>query len=277
MEAPVLIKPIPSQVVNELAAYGPFNLYEFIQAPDGSMVTFSGGLKDGSALPKGMICTSDGVLTGIPARNTQGNYEVKVTAQNEAGSIEADFLFTIKPSVVSATDIEYFDKLKAEVWEALDKHLPIPEIVELYNRPITAIDIYHLLERWGTLKIWDAFNLEAPGEPVLINLPNASPHFNVYDRGSCIIACPKDLFSQERTLEDGLQTARAVAEEIYKRNWTVELVGFDKYIRAAWVQLQILGDQHGKQLTIINFNPTTDDIKIYTTQFNHSQLASLEQ
>src|SRR5665811_1280132 len=100
MAAPILIKPVPAQIVNEQAAYGPFDLKEFIQTPDKKLnLRFQGGLADGGALPKGMICTEDGILTGIPAKGTQGNYEIKVTVQNDDGAEEAKFLFTIKPSI----------------------------------------------------------------------------------------------------------------------------------------------------------------------------------
>lgn len=265
MEAPAIIKPIPAQVVNEHAAYGPFHLQQFIKAPDNSTVHFSGELTSGEALPKGMICTEDGILTGIPAKNSHGNYEIKITASNEAGSVEAIFVMTIKPSLTTNTT-EYMDQLKTQVWQALENNLPIPDLGDLLDRPVTALDVYYLLERWAMLTIWDAFNLDPAGEKHLLVLEGASPHYNVYDRGSCLVASPKDLFSHERTLEDALQTARAMAREVYQRGWTIELAGFDKMTRAAWVEIQHLGDKFGKQLDVINFSPNLDDIKVYSIQ-----------
>lgn len=265
MEAPVLIKPIPAQVVNERAAYGPFDLKNFIQSPDGSSARFSAQLRNGDALPKGLICTADGIVTGIPAKDTQGNYEIVVTVENDAGSIDVTFVMTIKPSFASAGP-EYIDQLKSQIWEALGQNLPIPDLGEMLDRPITTLDVYYLLERWGIITIWDAFNLEPPGEKVELSLGDTSVHYHVYDRGSCLVAAPKDLFSHERTLEDGLQTARALAREVYRRNWTVELSGFDKFTRAAWVEIQHLSDQYGKRLEVINFHPTPDDVKIYISQ-----------
>jgi hypothetical protein len=266
MDKPVLIQPVPAQIVNEGAAYGPFDLKIYIQSAVGSpQAHFHAELSNGNALPKGMICTSDGILTGIPAKDTQGNYEIIVTAENEAGAIQAKFVFTIKPSLMT-TGSEYVDKLKSQVWEALEQNLPIPDLGEIYERAVTPLEIYHLLERWGILTAWDAFNLDPPGEKHLLTLEGASPHYNVYDRGSCLVACPKDLFSHERTIEDGLQTARAMAREVYKRDWTIELAGLDKMSRAAWVEIQHLGDLHGKQLDVINYNPTPDDVKVYSVQ-----------
>lgn len=266
MAAPVLIKQIPAQVVNERAAYGPFDLKEFIQIAEGSSkARFNAMLKSGAPLPTGMICTEDGIVTGIPGKDTQGNYEIVVTAVNDDGEMTAEFVLNIKPSLVSSGS-EYMDKLKAQVWSALQQNLPIPNIEDMYNQPITDLEIYYLLERWASITIWDAFNLELPEEKELITLPNVSPHYHVYDRGSCLVATPKDLFSHERTIEDGLRTARAVAAEAYKRDWTVQLVGFEKLTRAAWVEFQRLGEMHGKRLEVVGYSPSVDDVKLYNDQ-----------
>lgn len=264
MEAPELMKEIPPQVVNERAAYGPFDLKNFVKAKDGTPVHFMAELADGKALPKGLICTEDGLVTGIPGKGTQGNYEIVLTIKNEAGTIQTKFSFVIKPS--PTTDINYIDQLKSQVWQALEQNLPIPDLSELFERDITPLDLYYLLERWGIVTMWDAFNLEAPGEKVLLKLEGASPHYNVYDRGSCLVMAPKDLYSYERTIADGLQTARAMAREVYRRNWTIEMAGFDKMMRAAWVEIQHLNDQHGKNLEIINYRPSDEDLKVYTAQ-----------
>lgn len=275
MEAPVIVKPIPAQVVNEHAAYGPFHLSDYIATPDQSAFRFSAELSTGESLPKGMICTEDGVLTGIPASDTHGNYEIKLTAENEAGYVETTFVLTIKPSL-GGNPTAYMDQIKAQVWEALDQNMPLPDLGDILNRPITAMDVYYLLERWAMLTIWNAFNLEPAGEKVLLNLPDASPHYHVYDRGSCLIATPKDLFSHERTLEDSLQTARAMAREIYRRGWSIEFAGFDKMTRAAWVEVQQLMDKHGKKIEIINYYPSPEDIKIYSIQLNASPTPGMD-
>lgn len=264
MVPPILIKPIPTQIINEQAAYGPFNLKDYIQVDSASTVRFKAELKNGAALPLGMICTSDGVITGIPAKNTQGNYEVVISAENEAGSIQTTFVLTIKPAPIDAT--KYIDQLKAQVWQALEQKLPVPDMRELYDRPVTALDVYYLLERWGVLIIWDAFNLEPPSEKKLLQLEDVSKHYHVYDRGSCLVMAPKDLYSHERTTVDGLQTARALAREVYKRNWTIELGGCEKFTRAAWIEIQHLIDKYSKKLEIINYEPSPDDIKLYVTQ-----------
>lgn len=262
MSAPIVIKPIPAQVINEGAAYGPFNLKDYIQ---GESINFSAALDNGNALPTGMICTADGTLTGIPAKHSQGIYHVVITAENAEGSVDAEFDMTIKAGLTDRP-ANYFDELKSQIWEAVGNNLPIPDLGELANRPISIVEYYYLLERWGILRVWDAFNLDPPGELHLLNLEGTSKHFNVYDRGSCIVAVPKDLFSHERTLLDGIVTAQAVAREVYKRGWTVELVGLDKYTRSAWLEIQHLGDQYGKQLEVINYQVSPQDVKLYTIQ-----------
>jgi hypothetical protein len=272
MDAPVLIKPIPAQIVNERAAYGPFDLKEFIQVAEGkAKARFSAVLKSGASLPAGMICTEDGIVTGIPAKDTQGNYEIIISAENEAGNVQAEFVLTIKPSLLSSGS-EYMDKLKAQVWSALQQNLPIPNIEDMYNQPITDLEIYYLLERWASITIWDAFNLELPAEKKLLTLAGISPHYDVYDRGSCLVATPKDLFSHERTLEDGLRAARVLAAEAYRRDWTVQLVGFEKLTRAAWVEFQRLGDLHGKRLEVVGYTPSVDDVKLYSDQSLNNRL-----
>lgn len=272
MAAPVLVKTIPNQVINAQAAYGPFLVTEFIQSSEGSTKpSFSAEVVGGQALPKGLILTSDGVFTGIPAKETIGAYEISVTASNEEGSVQTTFFLTIKPSLVSS-ELGYLDKIKPQIWQALENRLPVPEIADLYQLPISALDVYYLLERWGIVTMWDAFNLEPPSGNKTLNLEGASKHYVVYDRGSCLVAAPKDLYSHERTLEDGLQTARAMAREIYKRGWTIELTGFDKLTRAAWVEIQHLIDKFGKPLEVINFKPSVSDVKLYNNQVNEIQM-----
>lgn len=263
MQPPVLEQPIPSQVINERAAFSPFDLKTYIKSEDNSPIQFQAELTDGQPLPRGMICTGDGILTGIPAKDTQGNYQIIINASNEAGSIQAELTLTIKPSLFTETTIEFADQLKAQVWQALEQGMPVPDLSELYDRPVTPLDIYYLLERWGTLTIWDAYNLDPPSDKILLTLEGASPHYNVYDRGSCLVATPKDLFSSERTLEDSLQTARAMTRECYARGWTIQMSGFYKMMRATWVEVQQLIDQQGKPMEIINFTPAIEDVQLY--------------
>jgi hypothetical protein len=270
--APRLVKEIPPQVVNEGAAYE-LNLNDFIQSPtpEGGTVHFVGELNDGRSLPAGMICTDNGMLSGIPAKNTMGSYQFVIIAENESGiPLVTEFPFTIKERITLNEEGNVANQLKAKVWEALGKNLPIPDInmADLFdfNRPLTAIEIYYLMERFATLTIWDVYNLDPPGKKQLLTLQDCSKHYNIYDCGSCIIGAPKDLFSHVRTLEDALQTSRAMAREVYNRGWTIEFGGFNKMVRAGWVELQVLADKYGKQLDVLHYTPSNQDVALYQTQ-----------
>lgn len=276
MQAPKLNEKIPPQVINEFAAFGPFRLKNYIAAPDDSPVKFSASLKNGGGLPRGLICTEDGTLTGIPAKGTEGVYEFVIDAENDAGAVQASLSFTIQPAPQGAST-SYLDKIKSQVWEALEQNLPVPDFNEIYAREITAADIYYLLERWGVIIIWDAFNLEPPGPKQLLTLEGVSPHYHVYDRGSCLVGSPIDLYSFARTTEDGLITARAMAAEVYRRQWTIEMAGIDKFTRAAWIELQHLSDQHGRLAEVINYSPSDADIRLYSTQVSTRAMRGMEK
>lgn len=259
-------KDIPAQIANEGATYGPLNLKEFFQSTTDGVIHFSAELDDGSSLPAGLICTTDGIINGIAAKNTQGHYRVVITAEDDFGGLlKMEYDFAIK-SRISMEGNDLFNKLKAEVWEALGKNLPLPDMQALLDRPITAVEIYYLLQRFATLTIWDVYNLESPSEKHILTLPGANKHYEIYDRGSCLVGAPKDLFSHERTLEDALQTARVMAQEAYKRNWVIEFAGFNKMVRAAWIELQHIGDEKGKHLEVLHFSPSLEDVKLYTAE-----------
>ena len=264
MDAPSLIKPIPDQVVNELAAYGPLQLKEFFQSADQAL-HFQASLTNGQALPKGLICTEDGMLTGIPAKATTGLYEIVLTVKNAAGAMNTTFKLTVKPSLSGTHSLDYIEKLKAQVWQAIEGELPMPEL-NIHDLPITELDIYYLLERWGCISIWDANNLDPAGEKQLLTLEGASQHYEIYDRGSCLVACPKDLFSHERTFADGMVTACVLAREAYARGWTMELAALDKFKRVIWVEVQHLIELHKKPVEILNYFPTPDDARVYMAQ-----------
>jgi hypothetical protein len=195
-----LIKPIPAQIVNEGATFGPLKMSDYIQSIDGGKMYIRAELLDGQPLPKGLICTTEGMINGIPAVGTQGSYKVLITVVNdEADELTTQFDFTINPRPSIREDDQLFKKLKTEVWEALGKNLPLPDMKELLNRPITIGDVYYLLERFATLTIWDVYNLDYPGEKRMLTLEGMSEHYNIYDRGCCIVGSPKELFSHERT------------------------------------------------------------------------------
>lgn len=172
---------------------------------------------------------------------------------------------------VQSGDPELWKRLKAQVWEALGKGAPLPDFNMVlndlkHNHDITPVEMNHLLQLFATLVIWDVYNIEMPSEKKLLPLKEMGPHYQIYDRGSCLVATPKELFSHERTLEEALQAARVLASEAYQRNWTIEFDGYFPMARAAWVELQALGEKHGRQATIIHYTPSSDDLKLYSAR-----------
>lgn len=264
---PQLLQSILPQVVTEGAPFGPLDLNDFICSPDeeSGIIYFSAEQADGQPLPPGFICTADGMISGIP--QVSGSYTITVIAKNDMGEFTTQFPLTVVEKQ-SAEGYLYATDLKSKVWEALGNNLPLPEMGDLFNRPLSAIEIYYLLQRYATLTIWDVYNLDPPGEKKLIDV-GASEHYHVYDRGSCIIGAPKDLFTYERTLADALHTAKAMAREAYNRGWTIEFAGFNKMVRAGWVELQVLSDLYGKSIEILHFQPTEADIKLYEAEVRH--------
>ncbi len=270
MPAFTLIKAIPDQVINEGASYKPFDLKAFvlIESPK-AQPRFEASLDNGQPLPQGLICTGDGVLSGIPARGTEGSYIVQIKIKNiEGDEFTTQFNLLIRP-VNLAQQGDLLKDLKSQVWEAVGKGQPVPSMPDLggiFNWPISAYDIYYLLERFAYLTIWDAYNLDPPGKAKPLTLKGASEHYKILDRGSCLVASPKDLFSYARTMKDALITARSLADEVYNRGWTIEFSGFDKMVRAAWVRLQVLGKQKGKYIEILHYSPPPGDMMIYTKE-----------
>lgn len=154
------------------------------------------------------------------------------------------------------------DALSQKVWQALSDGKPRPSLKELMERGVSPLEVHYLLERWATLTFYDVFNMQPPGEKTPLELVGASKHFLVYDRGSCLVVGPKDLFSHERTFLDGMKTVEATSDEVFNRNWVVELVGYHAWQRVAWVRLKSLSLQRGQSVEIVNFTPSLQDHKI---------------
>ena len=107
--------------MNEGAASGPFNLNEYIQSPDAisGPVRFLAELANGASLPNGLICTSTGTLSGIPAIKTQGNYDVLIVAENDSGialTVECKLLIKERIAIDASS---FLGDVKSRVWEAL--------------------------------------------------------------------------------------------------------------------------------------------------------------
>jgi hypothetical protein len=268
-QAPVLIKPLPPFVFYEGKQLGPIDLGDYIKSPDeeSGVVRFYADMYDnGEDLPSRIICTVDGLFGGIAAPGTKGNYRIIIYAENQSVNsliIETEITISELPA---AEDPALFGILKAQVWEALGDNQPAPALNEALARPITPAEIYYLMQRFGSMTIWDVYNLETPGPLTVLSLPDISSHYNIYDRGCCIVGAPKSLFSYERTLNDAIQTSKVMAREVYKRGWTIEFGGFNKMVKAAWIELQLLQNKFNKPIEIMHYSPSARDLSIVEAQ-----------
>lgn len=160
-------------------------------------------------------------------------------------------------------NMEAANASQQQVWLALNEGKPHPGLKSLIERAVTPLEVYYLLERYGTLTIYDAFNLATPGVKIPLALPNVNKHFTIYDCGSSLVAAPNDLFTHERTLADGLQAVEVMVAEAVNRNWrVVDLVGYEKYRHAAWVALDVLSLQVGRSVDVLNFTASVKDHQI---------------
>jgi hypothetical protein len=260
-DVPHLITPIPAQIINEGANFGPLNLNDYISAPLDAR--FIAELADGRPLSQGLICTSGGMVTGIPAPGTQGNYSVLVTVETEnASPFNTTFELTIKERYNFTERSDELTQRKNKVWQSLLSGISFPDIADLINMPVTKEDVQYLLERYGSFTMWDVFNLDPPGIKHQLELPMQNPHYNIYDCGSCIVGAPKELYSDERTFEDAVQTVRAMARVVHERGWTVELGGTRRLMRAAWLEFQQLDEFSDKKIHVVSYQPTERDVKV---------------
>jgi hypothetical protein len=268
-QKPVVMKALPPIVTNEGSPCGPLDLKEYIESPnpanDGE-VRFYAKLPGDVSLPKGLICTTDGLLGGMSMQGTAGTYQINLTAENDCPEPIGVIISLTINEALAAEDPGQTRKLKQDAWDALGKDMPIPEMTDALSRPVTAEEVYYLMQRFAVMSIWDVYNLEPAGDKTLLTLTGASPHYNIYDRGSCLVGAPKDLFSHQRTLADALQTAKAMAREVYKRGWTIEFSGFNKMVRAAWIELRVMGEKTGKQLEVLHYTPSLEDMKVYSAE-----------
>src|SRR5947207_2433678 len=117
LKPPVLKAEITSQIVNEGASYQ-LNLSDFIQSrteADGKVHFFAERI-DGQALPQGLICLPNGMLSGIPAKGTHGTHEISVTAENDSGiPFTTQFALTIKEALQMDAMNQHFTELKAKI------------------------------------------------------------------------------------------------------------------------------------------------------------------
>ena len=120
-------------------------------------------------------------------------------------------------------------------------------------------DVYFLLGRYATLTIWD-FNSPGPAGEFAGVLESPSGA-KVYDFTNCLSTSPGEkMFDQHRSLAGDLATSQFMLEEAHRRGWIVELSGYDKMVRAAWVRAMQL------DMTVEGYQPDANDYELYLSK-----------
>ena len=210
--------------------------------------------------------TTDFELEVLPALSAEDEWAIDNTLadefEEETQLDEDEERALFKSLQEQAEKEERFSEEKQTIWEAIIQGQTIPELSALINRPITHQEVYYLLSRIAYFVIWDANNSAPAGALHALALKGASEHFNVFDRGACIVATPKQLFDHNRTLQHAVHTAQAMAREVFQRGWRVEFGGFDKMVRAAWIEFELLSEKFDKPVSYSYFQPSPHDVDI---------------
>lgn len=266
----------------EGVAIEPIDLKSYIRMPEGASVTFLAELALGDGLPKGVSCSEDGILSGTPEKGTADElpYDILVVASSgNRQPLIFDLYLTIYPMkslgiVLPEEESEAYLKAQREQMkkeygidlEQLDQFWALfsddegPDLTELLTRKVTPAEIYALLGRFATLTLWNSDDITPAVNGKIIEIEGASQHFLVYDFKVALITTPKDLYASDRTLEDALQTARAMVHEIQRRGWNIQLAGYDKMVTAAWVEANRLNSLgRGPAIKVEYFSPTPAD------------------
>lgn len=209
------------------------------------------------------------ILPGLPEQDEWSVDETLADEFSDEATLSAEEQSELLKSLKEQSEKEgVFTEDKQAIWQAILQGQTPPELQALIDRPISHQEIYYLLSRMAYFVIWDAQNPAPAGLLYALALKEASEHFNVYDRGSCIVATPKQLFDHDRTLLHAVKTAQAMAREVFQRGWVVEFGGFDKMVRAAWIEFELLSQQHAKPVQYSYFQPSSHDIEILNQTMN---------
>lgn len=262
---------IPFISVNEGSALTAVDLNDYINNPTGEALQFTVELVGGGSLPAGINFSSDGILSGIPQAGTAKSlpYDITIVAFNpKVAPLVMHFKLTIN---AAAGKIDY-NEFK-NYWQKFTEGLGLPDIEQLLTREITPLDIYYMLGRFATLIIWNADDLTPATKGAVIEIPHASKLFRIYDFNSAIVTSPNDLYDPNRGLKDAIQTAQAMVREIKRRNWNIELAGYDKMVTAAWVEVQHINKaKPGNPIKVYNYEPSLFDTEVLALSAPQQQI-----
>lgn len=291
---------IPKQHYAENADITPLDLKQFMQPSEaGETLSFKAVMEDGRTLEEalGLSCSADGIVSGtvLPNIADEGSQQVLVVASSDRGmpvisqvdihvhagaeaKVAADDIVPEKSDnqenvfandlldiddIIPETHVNATEVSKQDHWQAISDDIKIPSAQEIAARPVSRADLYYLLGRYATLTLWNADVLEPASQLKLITLEGVSDSFHVFDRGSSLAASPKDLFAYDRSPLHAIKTAQAMMREVLRRGWTVEAAGYDKMLKAAWVEGQRVELVTKKETKFLHYQPTQRTIDYF--------------
>lgn len=207
---------------------------------------------NGGTLPDGVTLGDDGVLRGVPRMGTSisSPFNIVVDVNDESYQVPLELRVgaQLRPEDISGR--------QGKIWKALHESGQMPaEFMEFVDRPISKLDVYHLVERFATFTVWNADDRQLATTGKAIKVREGNDKFTVYDFDVCLVSTPKDLFADNRTLKDAYQTARSMVREAHRRRWHVEFGGFDKMANMAWADVQELNARSRHKMEIRNYTP----------------------
>ena len=279
---------LPVILLVENRSFEGLSLDFFIHNPSGEKTEFTAELLDGSPVPSGLSCSEDGVFGGTPIQGTAKSepYTVLFIAQSEStwplvfdaqmvivteaeanrlesGEMAAEFM-------ASQPDRELWDKIAHQ--QLSEEELQVKR-KEIFERPVTRSELNWLAERWATLTIWNVDDVSLPGTGKLLQIPNASERYSVYDFGVALVAAPNDLFDGKRSFIDAIKAARAMVHEVRHRGWTlIEFTGSTKQIEVpAWIEVQNLNVEKGAYHMEVRNLASHGEYEMFFNQFDEQK------
>lgn len=209
----------------------------------------------GDALPDGLTLDDKGVIRGVPRMGASvgSPYQLMIDINDETcfQPIELRVGIQMNPEEIA--------KRQLDIWRAYQQGAELPQdFIELLDRPITKLDVYHLVERFASFTVWNADDLALAKTGRKIKIRDVSEKYQVYDFDVCLVATPKDLYASDRSLTHALHTAKAMVREAHRRRWHVEFGGFDKMAMAAWYEVNNLNSRSRHKMAVRNYTPPAE-------------------
>lgn len=282
-----LKKPLPEFKINEESEMDPIDLHWYLNQENNvtaEVITFEGGLIDGSPLPDGVVCTNDGAFGGIPEEGTAkpNPYQLEFKAiigKNPPFIMETKLwiypvgqmlpegsIFDTESSEIAivessteADESKTYEEI-ANYWAKKASGESVDIATLLKEGGLTRSTLYWLLSRSPTITVWNADDLRAPSDGKLIPLTGDPGKFNIHDFGVAMVVSANDIFSSSRTLTDFENVIQKLIEILFEKDWeAIEIAGFDKGLVMLAARLKAMNKKKNKPIKIKNFDTSRSD------------------